>query len=581
MKKKKRNFIIKICSLLLLGIISVTLLGSWTYNPSTDTITSDNLINAPDRTGRYWVSNQTDISYAINNLSNGNYTISCDLTPLSLDSGFNLDECFFILYITGGQYGNVGIESVIGGYTNINETKNGSLSFVKENYNNYEFDLWGIGNHNGGNHGESKISNIMLNVGSSALPYEPYGTYVNKTAYDDMETSRDSWRSRYENLQTMYSNLQANYRSLESDYNNAVAQIGDLEDTIDGLEQQIIDLQTDYNSLESNYNDLSSRYSTLVDEFDTLLEEKQELQQEYNTLQTQYNTLHEQYTLLENQINGFYNTYKLLFNNSKCYAINSLDSLYGRDVAYQYANRNNINYEQTFTIENNNISFLDLPDFYNYMSADYYDNNINEVYYVLYVLETYSDFSIFLDDLGENLTANLWVNEICVLYQNGFIVTGNAQQFNNTSRYTYNINAIENNPIIAFRVSYNINPNNLAVGCIVNLESSALLNNAYYQLGVSSLNQEIADKNVLIESLSANLSDLRIQYNTIREQYDLISNKPLDLNMRNLIWYIAETPFTSFKTIWNVDFLGLNLASFVTGLLSVWIVIFIIKKIFK
>ena len=133
-----------------------------------------NLGSFPDRTGRWWVTVQQDLTNFINQLPNGTYTISADLTPLSIDSGYNIGDCFFWLQITGGQYTGDGVHDQIMGFTSLNQTLRGNLRFTKENYTNYSFRLWGFGNHNGGNHGQGKCSNIMLNEGDHAYPYQEY-----------------------------------------------------------------------------------------------------------------------------------------------------------------------------------------------------------------------------------------------------------------------------------------------------------------------------------------------------------------------------------------------------------------------
>ena len=53
-----------------------------------------------------------------------------------------------------------------------------------------------------------------------------------------------------------------------------------------------------------------------------------------------------------------------------------------------------------------------------------------------------------------------------------------------------------------------------------------------------------------------------------------------DMNFTNLIWTIGALPFESFKTIWDVEFLGINISNFVTGLLMALAAIFIIKRVF-
>ena len=136
---------------------------------------SVNLGYFADRQGRWWVSKQDDISEFINQLPNGTYNISADFTPLSIDSGYNVTSCFFWLQISGGQYSSGdGIKTVIDNFTSLNQTRRGYLTFTKQSYTNYEFRLWGFGNHNGGNHGEGKCSNIMLVEGDHSYPYQQY-----------------------------------------------------------------------------------------------------------------------------------------------------------------------------------------------------------------------------------------------------------------------------------------------------------------------------------------------------------------------------------------------------------------------
>ena len=146
---------------------------------------SANLGYFADRQGRWWVTKQDDISEFINQLPNGTYNISADVTPLSIDSGYNVTSCFFWLQIYGGQYSSGdGIKTVIDNFTSLNQTRRGYLTFTKQSYTNYEFRLWGFGNHNGGNHGEGKCSNIMLVEGDHSYPYQAYNSKAHITNYE-------------------------------------------------------------------------------------------------------------------------------------------------------------------------------------------------------------------------------------------------------------------------------------------------------------------------------------------------------------------------------------------------------------
>lgn len=132
-----------------------------------------NLGDFNDREGKYWVSIQNDITDFINSLPVGTYRISADITPLELDDGYSISDCFTWIQVTGGHYIGDGAFALTY-YDSLNQTKRSELLFTKQNYTNYGFYLWGIGNHNGGNHGKIKVSNIMITKGNERYPYVPY-----------------------------------------------------------------------------------------------------------------------------------------------------------------------------------------------------------------------------------------------------------------------------------------------------------------------------------------------------------------------------------------------------------------------
>lgn len=142
-----------------------------------------NLGDLADREDRYWVSKQTDISNFINSLPNGTYTISADLTPISLDDGYSISDLFAIYSILGGQYTSEQ-QSAYLNFDSLNQTKRLSMSFIKQNYTDYNFYIWGIGNHSGGNHGTLSVSNIMLVKGTKPYSHSPYNANKHITNYE-------------------------------------------------------------------------------------------------------------------------------------------------------------------------------------------------------------------------------------------------------------------------------------------------------------------------------------------------------------------------------------------------------------
>lgn len=65
-------------------------------------------------------------------------------------------------------------------------------------------------------------------------------------------------------------------------------------------------------------------------------------------------------------------------------------------------------------------------------------------------------------------------------------------------------------------------------------------------------------------------------YNQLQSKYNKLANE--GFNLVDMVWAIATIPFESFKQIWNVEILGLNIANFTIGLLFCGVIIWLIKK---
>lgn len=102
------------------------------------------------------------------------------------------------------------------------------------------------------------------------------------------------------------------------------------------------------------------------------------------------------------------------------------------------------------------------------------------------------------------------------------------------------------------------------------------LQNDYNNLSNSSLD-DISSLEDEIVSLNNQIAQLQAR---IQSQQSIIDNMNNGVNFNQLVWTIASVPFDTFTTIWNVDFLGVNIASVITGLLTGLILIWLLKKIF-
>lgn len=88
--------------------------------------------------------------------------------------------------------------------------------------------------------------------------------------------------------------------------------------------------------------------------------------------------------------------------------------------------------------------------------------------------------------------------------------------------------------------------------------------NTGYQNGYRTAEESYIDEVAQLESANA----------TLQSQINMGTT-----NANALFWTIASTPFESFKTIWDVDVLGLNISGFVLGVLLALIILYIIKKV--
>lgn len=81
-----------------------------------------------------------------------------------------------------------------------------------------------------------------------------------------------------------------------------------------------------------------------------------------------------------------------------------------------------------------------------------------------------------------------------------------------------------------------------------------------------------------VYSLENQINSLTVENARLRE---IISAYESGNTMQNLLWTVAGTPWESFKNIWNVNVLGLNISGFVTGLITALVIIWIVKKLWK
>ena len=183
--KKKRKFIFKICSALLLCFTFIISFAcntyAWYVNDNGNYV-SENLFNINDvylNNGvQYEIQNDSlivlsnssssqwnNLNYQIDLLSNTTYTFSCNQTEMTYVYIVEILQDDSQISIRGN--GQTIERNVTCTFTSSVNTKKLAIAF---------YDLQHITN---------RINNIMLNEGNQAKPWEPYGIYYSQTNYDN------------------------------------------------------------------------------------------------------------------------------------------------------------------------------------------------------------------------------------------------------------------------------------------------------------------------------------------------------------------------------------------------------------
>ena len=108
---------------------------------------------------------------------------------------------------------------------------------------------------------------------------------------------------------------------------------------------------------------------------------------------------------------------------------------------------------------------------------------------------------------------------------------------------------------------------------------------AGYNAGVSVGSGAVSDE---YNNLIGQYAGLQNDYNDALDEIDRLENANQVLqnqiaqiqngyNLNSLMWSIGGTPFESFKQIWNVDLMGVNLSNLFLGLISALVLIWVIK----
>ena len=300
--------------------------------------------------------------------------------------------------------------------------------------------------------------------------------------------------------------------------------------------------------IESQYNQLLNDYEQLEDDYFNLNNDYTQLENDYNTLETDYADLQDSYESITNsQLNqAFINS----FNNAQ---IQVIDYLSGDGVVY------------TSTISNFNKPYynleIDTPDIYSFIT-----NYINQGVRIKITLTTAynTPINIQFSTYGGEARLFKYINTVYNEPISGVEINNQGAYTLNTTNKTFDIIEIDE----PFERQANV------------IISSTSLGEQYqkgYIDGLNTKDNDVYNLNNQIRNLTNQLTTQQQTINALNEQIEDFSS---DYNLNNLMWTIASTPFESFKQIWNLNFMGVNLSNLFFGMISTLIGLYIVKKFF-
>lgn len=112
-----------------------------------------------------------------------------------------------------------------------------------------------------------------------------------------------------------------------------------------------------------------------------------------------------------------------------------------------------------------------------------------------------------------------------------------------------------------------------------NISTSGILYNKGFNDGVDSIKYDYQYLQTQYSNLQTQYNTLDSNYQSLLEQYNALNSDEYSLS--ELIWSIGSVPFAVLTSGFNVNVMGISLASIITGLFTSMLLIWIIKKFFR
>lgn len=319
--------------------------------------------------------------------------------------------------------------------------------------------------------------------------------------------------------------------------------------------------ETYYGQIEDNYNSLLNDYNDLQDNYEDLENDYNRLDSDYETLADNYNNLRENSvsSIIKNSLNG---------TTAKLFQLN--DRFAPNDNLSDYVNNNGV-YQETISYSNTTTPYYSLSDCNPIINSIIYNGgSYNNVNYVNNYCAVFYSFSIpvSLDSLIFERGDTTGTRYINIWFSDNTMTQLTIDEGSDNRHYVLFTNSeskLITNILCTAQVDYN------AINSFSVPNSTAVYSSGY-DSGYNSGYDEGLDKGYE-NGIKANNIDT---YN--RGFNDGASQNLETGGMKTLFNAILSYPVNMIKSVFDFEFMGINVSSFIMFIISIGIVAFVIKK---
>lgn len=259
-------------------------------------------------------------------------------------------------------------------------------------------------------------------------------------------------------------------------------------------------------------------------------------------------------------------------NEGQNYSV--LYNIFNNSVGKLYNNDNNdLLFTESIVLSASDVSITmdNFPTINNYLNS--YDSEDTSIYPTQYFYFTLDLSTSTNSPLVFSLNNGILDTDITLFYNDVQLASftrdnDNYHIFvNQDTIYTYN------------KISYSVFYAPDYISLDFNISTSGILYNKGFNDGVDSIKYDYQYLQTQYSTLYTQYNTLDSNYQSLLEQYNALNSG--EYSLAELIWSIGSVPFAVLSSGFNVNVMGISLASIITGLFTSMLLIWIIKKFFR